>query len=129
MPLRVWRKSADFFFVCFFFFQNGKAQKRKKLLPVPEAKSPRTESSQIRRSSRHRRMRGEKEVTVSSTDTLRDLKLQVWTLLTLYTCLPSDLLIMVSVSIWFDSRNNDHIRQVTFDEGDNDAFIVDTTVK
>ncbi|XP_014778290.1 ubiquitin carboxyl-terminal hydrolase 48 [Octopus bimaculoides] len=31
----------------------------------------------VRRSHRHRRMRGEKEVVVSSTDTLRDLKLQI----------------------------------------------------
>ena len=33
----------------------------------------------IRRSSRHRRMRGEKEVCVNATSTLRDLKLQVRT--------------------------------------------------
>ncbi|GAB1608056.1 hypothetical protein Ahia01_001089700 [Argonauta hians] len=34
-------------------------------------------SENVRRSHRHRRMRGEKEVTVSSTDTLRNLKLQI----------------------------------------------------
>ena len=37
----------------------------------------------IRRSTRHRRLRGEKEVNVSATDTLRDLKLKVkFTLIT-----------------------------------------------
>ncbi|KAL1139922.1 hypothetical protein AAG570_006899 [Ranatra chinensis] len=35
------------------------------------------EGEAVRRSTRHRRVRGEKEVTVSSSQTLKDLKLQV----------------------------------------------------
>jgi hypothetical protein len=60
-----------------FLFQKGKSIKRKK---SPEPSFP-EKCAKIdgtaRRSSRHRRTRGEKEITVTSTMTLRDLKLEV----------------------------------------------------
>ena len=58
--------------------ENGKRKKHSTptVSGQPE-KVAKLDSGQIRRSSRHRKQRGEKEITVSSVDTLRDLKIKV----------------------------------------------------
>ncbi|KAF6207590.1 hypothetical protein GE061_016037, partial [Apolygus lucorum] len=45
------------------------------------------DAENIRRSTRHRRVRGEKQITIASTDTLRDLKLKI---LQIFGVLPFD---------------------------------------
>ncbi|KAF6207592.1 hypothetical protein GE061_016039, partial [Apolygus lucorum] len=58
--------------------------------PSPETKYKSLaggDAENIRRSTRHRRVRGEKQITIASTDTLRDLKLKI---LQIFGVLPFD---------------------------------------
>lgn len=57
---------------------GAKRQKLNDTVSLPTAVVTTTSKSGIRRSTRHRKLRGEKALIVSANQTLKDLKIQVW---------------------------------------------------
>ncbi|XP_013383086.1 ubiquitin carboxyl-terminal hydrolase 48 isoform X2 [Lingula anatina] len=60
-----------------FMQANGGKRKKSEALTIAPEKLQKLDSCQLRRSGRHRKVRGEKDFIISSDNSLRDLKLQI----------------------------------------------------